>query len=254
MARPYKELSTFEVFKGMRILRTGLISLGVVVSMTASATSVHAAAYDPWEPLNIKVHAFNELLDDRLLRPAANAYVHYFPQFARRGVRNFFSNIGDVSILANNVLQLKFDDALSDSGRLLLNTTVGMGGFLDVATLVGLEKNDEDFGQTLGRWGMGPGPYVVLPLFGPSTLRDALGLSVDTYTNPLNNQDDFRLRNTAFVLQQLDRRVTGLALDALMLGDTYIFSREAYIQQREYLVTDGEIDDSWGDDDWGSWD
>lgn len=238
----------------MRILRTGLISLGVVVAMTASASSVHAAAYDPWEPLNIKVHAFNEIMDDRLLRPAANAYVRYLPHFARRGVSNFFSNIGDVSILANNVLQLKFDDALSDSGRLLLNTTVGIGGLLDVATPVGLEKNDEDFGQTLGRWGVGPGPYVVLPLFGPSTLRDTLGLGVDTYTNPLNNQDNLRLRNTAFVLLQLDRRVTGLALDSLMLGDTYIFSREAYIQQREYLVTDGEIDDSWDDDDWGSWD
>jgi phospholipid-binding lipoprotein MlaA len=238
----------------MRILRTGLISLGVVVSMTAFATSVHAAAYDPWEPVNIRVHALNEIMDSRLLKPAANAYVRYLPQFARRGVSNFFSNIGDVSILANNVLQLKFDDALSDSGRLLLNTTVGIGGLLDVATPVGLEKNDEDFGQTLGRWGVGPGPYVVLPLFGPSTLRDTLGLGVDTYTNPLNNQDNLRLRNTAFVLQQLDRRVTGLALDSLMLGDTYIFSREAYIQQREYLVTDGEIDDSWDDDDWGSWD
>lgn len=238
----------------MRILRTGLISLGMFSVAAGLSSAANAATYDPWEPVNLKVHAFNEFMDNRLLRPAANAYIRVVPRFARRGVSNFFSNIGDVSILANNLLQLKFEDAASDTGRILLNTTLGIGGLFDVATGAGFEKNDEDFGQTLGRWGVKPGPYVVLPLFGPSTVRDSFGLGVDTYSNPLNNQDNVRLRNSAFVLHQLDRRVTGLALDSLMTGDTYIFNREAYLQQREYLVTDGEIDDGWDDDDWGAWD
>jgi phospholipid-binding lipoprotein MlaA len=238
----------------MRILRTCLMLLSIVPVSTGFSATVNAAEYDPWEPFNQKVHAFNELMDNRLLRPTANAYVRVVPSFARRGVSNFFSNIGDVSILANNLLQLKFGDAASDTGRILLNTTLGIGGLFDVATGAGLQKNDEDFGQTLGRWGVKPGPYVVLPLFGPSNVRDTFGVGVDTYSNPLNNQDSVRLRNSAFMLQQLDRRVAGLALDSLMLGDTYIFNREAYIQQREYLVTDGEIDDSWDDDEWGAWD
>jgi len=238
----------------MRILRTILISLSMFAAVVVWSPVAGAAEYDPWEPMNLKVHAFNEFLDNRLLRPTANAYVRVVPRFARRGVSNFFSNIGDVSILANNILQLKFQDAASDTGRILLNTTLGVGGFFDVATDVGLEKNDEDFGQTLGRWGVKPGPYVVLPLFGPSTVRDSFGLGVDTYSNPLNNQDNIRLRNSAFVLHQLDRRVTGLAIDSLMMGDTYIFSREAYLQQRAYLVSDGDIDDEWDDDDWGDWD
>jgi phospholipid-binding lipoprotein MlaA len=214
----------------------------------------YAAEYDPWESVNLKVHRFNDKLDGAVLRPTANFYVRIVPPVARRGVSNFFSNINDVTVLLNNVLQFKLVDAASDTGRIVLNTTLGLGGLVDVATPAGLFKNNEDFGQTLGKWGVGPGPYMVLPLFGPSNLRDTFGLAADTFTNPLTHQDDATVRNSAFLLQQLDRRVAALAADSLMMGDPYIFIREAYLQQRQYLVTDGEIQDQWDDDDWGAWD
>lgn len=209
-----------------------------------------ASEYDPWESFNIKVYNFNQRIDDAVVRPVANTYVRVVPSMARRGVSNFFSNINDVTVLVNNVLQLKLVDAASDTGRLMLNTTLGIGGLIDVASQAGLQKNNEDFGQTLGRWGVGPGPYVVLPLLGPSTLRDSFGVAGDTYTNPISYENDVALRNSAVVLNLLDRRVAALAVESLMMGDPYIFVREAYLQQRQYLVTDGEVQDQWGDDDW----
>lgn len=218
------------------------------------STPVLAAEYDPWESVNLKVYAFNDKLDTAVLRPVAETYTRYVPRMAQRGVNNFFSNINDVTVLVNNVLQLKVGDAASDTGRIVLNTTLGIAGLIDVATAAGLQKNNEDFGQTLGRWGVGPGPYVVLPLLGPSSLRDSFALVADTYTNPATHHDEHAVRNSAFALNQLDRRVSALAVDALMMGDPYIFTREAYLQQRQYLVTDGEVQDEWDDDEWGAWD
>lgn len=234
----------------------GRLAAGAVAAALWLATlPAHAAeAYDPLEPMNVRIHSFNEFVDDNFMRPVANTYVRFVPRFARRGVSNFFSNLNDVTVLANNLLQLKLADAASDAGRLLLNTTVGFGGLVDVATDAGLTKNHEDFGQTLGYWGVPTGPYLVLPLFGPSTLRDGIGFATDTLTHPQNQQDNVRVRNSMFATQQLDRRVAALAADSLMMGDTYIFTREAYLQQREYLVTDGEISDDWDDDEWGDWD
>lgn len=234
----------------------GLRTKQVVAALMLSAVGLqaHAAEYDPWEPLNLRIHQFNETLDLVVLRPTANIYVRTVPSVARRGVSNFFSNINDVTVLLNNVLQLKLSDAASDTGRIVLNTTLGIAGLVDVATPAGLLKNNEDFGQTLGKWGVGPGPYVVLPLFGPSNLRDTFGLAADTFTNPMTHHDDPAVRNSAFVLQQLDRRVAALAVDSMMMGDPYIFTREAYLQQRQYLVSDGEIQDQWEDDEWSDWD
>lgn len=214
----------------------------------------HASESDPWESWNLRVHAFNEHLDAAVLRPVATTYVRLVPPVARRGVSNVFGNILDVTVLLNNVLQLKLGDAASDGGRILLNTTVGIGGLIDVATEAGLERNYEDFGQTLGKWGVGPGPYMVLPLFGPSNVRDTFGLFADTFTNPMTYHDNPAVRNGAFVLQQVDKRVAVLVVDSLMMGDKYLFTREAYIQQRQYLVLDGEVQDSWDDDEWDSWD
>lgn len=214
----------------------------------------YASESDPWESWNIRVFAFNEHLDAAVLRPVATTYVRLVPAVARRGVSNMFYNFLDVTVLLNNVLQLKMDDAASDSGRILLNTTVGLGGLIDVATEVGLQRNDEDFGQTLGRWGVGAGPYMVLPLFGPSNVRDSLGLFIDTFTNPMTYHHDPTIRNGIFVLEQVDKRVAVLVIDSLMMGDQYLFTREAYIQQREYLVLDGEVQDNWDDDEWGRWD
>lgn len=239
-----------------KVIGLGTTQLFAAMMFASSAANVQAqsADYDPWEGLNLKVHRFNETLDNAVVRPTANFYVRVVPSVARRGVSNFFSNINDVTVLVNNVLQLKLADAASDTGRIMLNTTLGIGGLVDVATPAGLEKNNEDFGQTLGKWGVGPGPYVVLPLFGPSTLRDSLGLGADTFTNPVNHYDEPAVRNSAFALQLLDRRVAALAADSLMMGDPYIFIREAYLQQREYLVTDGQIQDQWDDDEWSAWD
>jgi phospholipid-binding lipoprotein MlaA len=238
--------------------------LGIVVSarpvrmltaliLLACSQGGYASDTDPWESWNTRVHAFNEHLDAAVLRPVATTYVRIVPPLARRGVGNVFYNLLDVTVLLNNVLQLKMVDAASDSGRILLNTTVGIGGLIDVATAAGLERNDEDFGQTLGRWGVGAGPYMVLPLFGPSNVRDTVGLFVDTFTNPMTYHHDPAVRNGVFILEQVDKRVAVLVVDSLMMGDQYLFTREAYIQQREYLVLDGEVQDNW-DDEWDSWD
>lgn len=257
-SRPVFDLQTYDwglMVRGRVIrLKTSQLLAAVLLGLGAAQVQAQTMEYDPWESINLKVHGFNEKLDDVVLRPTANVYVRVVPSVARRGISNFFNNINDVTVLLNNVLQLKLSDAASDTGRIVLNTTLGIGGLVDVATPVGLLKNNEDFGQTLGKWGVGPGPYVVLPLFGPSTLRDSFGLTADTFTNPMTHHEDPAVRNSAFVLQQLDRRVAALAVDSIMMGDPYIFTREAYLQQRQYLVTDGEIQDNWDDDEWSAWD
>ncbi len=229
-----------------------LVLGGFLGMATSGAAAQQPSDYDPWEPVNVKVYAFNDYVDRKILRPVANGYTRYVPRLARVGVSNFFSNINNISVLANNLLQFKLEAAANDTGRLMLNSSFGVFGLIDIATWAGFDKNEEDFGQTLGYWGMPPGPYVVLPLFGPSTVRDSFGYATDTYTNPLNHRDDDLLRNAAFVLQQIDRRVDAMSVETLMSGDPYIFTREAYLQQRAYLVKDGEVADQQSD--WGNWD
>jgi len=196
---------------------------------------------DPWESINIRIYTFNSYLDSWVLRPAAIGYTRVIPQPIRTGIENFFYNINDVNVMTNNLLQLKVRDAVSDSGRLLLNTTVGLGGVIDVASNVGLQRHQEDFGQTLGRWGVGPGPYVVLPFFGASTVRDTFGLSADWFVNPIRHINDEAARNGLFILGQLDLRASLLDFEGMISGDEYLFVREGYLQQREYLILDGEI-------------
>lgn len=236
-----------------RVVSARPVHVLTALFLFACSQGGYASESDPWESWNTRVHAFNEHLDAAVLRPVATTYVRMVPPLARRGVSNVFYNLLDVTVLLNNVLQLKMVDAASDSGRILLNTTVGIGGLIDVATEAGLERNDEDFGQTLGRWGVGAGPYMVLPLFGPSNVRDTVGLFVDTFTNPMTYHHDPAVRNGTFALEQVDKRVAVLVVDSLMMGDPYLFTREAYIQQREYLVLDGEVQDNW-DDEWDRWD
>ncbi len=196
---------------------------------------------DPWEPVNARIYTFNSYLDSWLLRPVAVGYTKVIPQPVRTGIENFFYNINDVNVMTNNLLQLKVRDAVSDSGRLLLNTTVGLAGFIDVASTVGLQRHQEDFGQTLGRWGVGPGPYVVLPFFGASTMRDSFGLSADWFINPIRQINDEPARNGLFILGQIDLRASLLEFEGMISGDEYLFVREGYLQQREYLILDGEI-------------
>jgi phospholipid-binding lipoprotein MlaA len=197
---------------------------------------------DPLEPLNRGIYSFNEHVDNLIVKPAAEVYRGVLPQLVRNGIGNFFANLGDVIVALNNLLQGKFTHALSDIGRIVVNTTVGILGFVDVATELGLEKHNEDFGQTLGYWGFGDGPYLVLPFLGPSSLRDTIGLIVDYKTNPLTYVDPTRDRNALYGLNFVHRRhellETTKILETAAL-DPYEFVRDAYFQRRRSLVYDG---------------
>ena len=151
---------------------TFLILIALMSGGCATSPEYTADARDPWQGFNRNVYSFNDALDRTYLVPAAELYRGVTPDFAEQGVHNFFANLGDVGVAFNNTLQFKFLDAASDVGRIIVNSTIGLLGFMDVASRMGLEKHDEDFGQTLGYWGMGTGPYVMLPFFGPSNLRD----------------------------------------------------------------------------------
>ncbi len=208
-----------------------------------------AAAYaqeetlDPLEPINRAVHQFNEVVDRVAMKPIAEGYRAITPGFVQTGVRNFFSNLNDVTVLTNNLLQFKIEQGASDFLRLAVNTTFGLLGLLDVAAEMGLKKHDEDFGQTLGRWGIDAGPYLVLPLFGPSSFRDAVGLYVDrNYTDPVGQIDDTGVRNRTAALRVVSRRSDLLdakaAIDMAAL-DGYEFTRDFYLERRRALVYDG---------------
>jgi len=227
---------------------TSLLAMALALVLGAAPMAASATDSDPWEGMNQRVFTFNKFMDDKFIRPVAETYREHIPRPVQRGVSNFFGNLNDVTVLLNNVLQLKFSNAATDTGRLLINTTVGLGGIMDPASAAGLERNNEDFGQTLGFWGVRSGPYLVLPFYGPSTVRDAFGLAVDVYSSPINYVDDVSARNSLHMMDLLDARVEALQLDTMMFGDEYIFMREAYLQQRAYLVSDGDVDDDW--DDW----
>ncbi|MDO9318785.1 MAG: VacJ family lipoprotein [Gammaproteobacteria bacterium] len=232
-------LSKMRIKPVSKILSVNQRLFSSVLTCLLTLSSLPAMANDPWETTNTRIYHFNKFLDSWLLRPIAIGYNNFMPAVVRQGVGNFFSNIDDVNVLANDLLQLKLRDAATDSGRLIINTSVGFAGVIDVASSVGLSKNEEDFGQTFGRWGVGAGPYVVLPLFGPSSVRDSVGLVLDTVFNPIQYHEDDSVRTTLLVLGQLDDRASIIAMEGLISGDEYLFIREAYLQQREYLVNDG---------------
>ena len=221
--------------------RTSLAALLVSLTFLGGCATT-ANPRDPFEPVNRGIYHFNDGVDTVLLKPAAEAYRGVLPQFVRTGVSNFYANINDVIVALNNLLQAKFLNAASDVGRIVVNTTVGLLGVFDVATHIGLEKHDEDFGQTLGYWGIGPGPYLVLPLLGPSSIRDAIGRFVDFKTDPITYVDPTRDRNVLWGVRFLNRRSelleTSKILETAAL-DPYEFLRDAYLQRRRNLVHDG---------------
>lgn len=198
---------------------------------------------DPWESFNRPVFRFNDTLDTYALKPIAKGYQAITPQFVEDGVHNVFNNIGDVGNLVNNVLQGKMHDAGVDTGRLIANTTFGVLGVFDVATRMGLDRNDEDFGQTLGAWGVSSGPYVVIPLFGPSTVRDAGAMVPDSFLQPYPYIDHVPTRNVTRAVDVVDTRANLLSAEKMITGDKYIFIRNAYLQNREFRVKDGEVED-----------
>ena len=198
---------------------------------------------DPVEGFNRAMYGFNEGLDKVILKPVATGYEAVLPSPLQTGVANFFSNIEDLMIGVNNLLQGTPAQAASDAGRVLVNTTVGFLGILDVASTMGMEKHEEDFGQTFGRWGMPDGAYVVWPFFGPRTVRDTLGLILDVYVDPVWAQlDRIPTRNSMILLRYISNRAELLKADKVIEEaalDKYSYVRDAYLQRRQSLIHDG---------------
>jgi len=199
-------------------------------------------AVDPFEPYNRAVFRFNERLDKAVLEPSAKAYRAVLPAPIRKGIGNVFANVGDVKVAVNNALQGKFATAYSDFGRIIINSTLGMLGLFDIASAAGVEKHNEDFGQTLGVWGMGSGPFIMLPLFGPSNGRDVVGFTVDIFTDPVTYIDSTGVRYGVRALRVLDKRAELLEASTILHEtalDPYLFVRDGYLQRRRNLIYDG---------------
>ncbi len=207
---------------------------------------------DPWEPVNRVTYEFNEAVDKVVVRPVAQGYKFILPGPVRTWVYNFFSNLNDVVVLANDLLQFKFPQAGNDAARLFFNSTIGVLGINDVATGLGYEKNNEDLGQTFGHWGMGPGPYFVIPILGPSTVRDTAGLAGDFFIAPILNVDDISTRNILIGLRLVSARAELLDADKVLEEaalDKYAFLRDAYLQRRLNLIYDGHPPSQYEDND-----
>jgi phospholipid-binding lipoprotein MlaA len=227
------------------------LGLGGCASVPPGTVPTAAQKADPWEGWNRKVYAFNDAVDKAVAKPVAEAYQKVVPSLVRRGVDNVLGNLGDIWSTANEFLQGKFQDGLEMGMRVISNSFFGLGGLLDPATEMGLRRRSEDFGQTLGRWGVGPGPYLVLPLLGPSTLRDSAGLVVDHQADPSQLGAESADRYAITALELVNTRANLLATTNL-LGqialDPYTFVRDAYLTRRQDQVYDGappleEMDD-----------
>lgn len=235
------------------LLRPGLLALMLLgLAGCATVPSEDRHPDDPWESYNRAVFEFNQDFDQALLRPAAVQYQR-LPQPVQTGVGNFFSNLDDVKVLFNNLLQGNLENAASDTGRLLFNTTFGLFGLIDVASPMGLDKNNEDFGQTLGAWGVARGPYLQLPFLGPSTARDAPARLVDARVNPLNHSTLRDDRSTLWfglvALEVVDMRAGLIATERMLeqlSDDPYIAMRQGYLQRRDFLVRGGMGDEEAG--------
>jgi phospholipid-binding lipoprotein MlaA len=218
---------------------TGCASLG------GTEVGDETEPHDPFESYNRVMHDFNQGFDRTVAKPVARAYQDVMPVWADKGISNFFSNLNDVIVLFNDLLQLKFEQAASDAARITFNTTAGLLGFIDVASHMDLPRHKEDFGQTLGYWGVPTGPYFVLPFWGPRTIRDTAGLGVDyVYLDPMfHNIDHINDRSALFLTNFIDTRADYLGASRLLESaalDPYIYTREAYLQRRQYYVYDGD--------------
>ena len=224
-------------------LKIGLLSL-IFLLLNGCATIGTGDPRDPIENVNRSVYSFNEFMDAHLFDPLGNIYQTITPEIVDRGISNMFSNAGDISVIANDILQLKMGQAVSDLARLVFNSTIGLLGFFDVSSHIGLPKHREDFGQTLAHWGFGSGPYLVLPFLGPATVRDAAGYSVDTLMNPVAyiNNDAYRagLMSLNYVDYKADLLSAGDLITEAAL-DEYEFVKNAYFEKRENLIHDREF-------------
>lgn len=226
------------------LLRLGL--LGLALLMTACASGPAANRHDPLEPFNRGVFQFNDGLDRAVIKPVATAYRDVLPSPIRTGVGNFFNNLQDAWSFVNNALQLKAEYAGNSLVRFGVNSVFGLAGVLDIATEMQIERHTKDFGHTLGYWGISPGPYLVLPLLGPSTLRDTAGLVVDQQGNLLSGVAHIPTRNSATALKLVDRRAQLLQASAMLdqvALDPYTFTRDAFLQRRQSSIYDGNPPD-----------
>ena len=198
---------------------------------------------DPFEDINRIVFNISDDLDQAVLRPAAEFYSEYTPLFLKNGITNVFSNLSEVDTIVNQLLQGKVRYAAQDTGRFVINSTVGVAGFFDIAGRAGLEKHDEDFGQTLGFWGVPSGFYLFVPFLGPTTLRDMLAKPTSWFLSGNFSVSDEEASIFLNVLDVIETRERLLIAENLIVGDKYDFVREAYLQSREYLAADGEIED-----------
>lgn len=221
--------------------------LATLVALSAGcATGPNANPKDPLEPMNRKVAMFNDVLDDNVLKPVATGYRDYTPQPVQTGVSNFFRNLSDVLSTLNNGLQLKGHDTAESLMRVTVNSIFGIYGIFDVATEIGLNRHPEDFGQTLGYWGVPDGPYLVLPVLGPSTVRDSSVLPLEFSLDPVSNHNVTAERNAAVAMRIVDKRASFLKTTDLLSGaaiDKYSFTRDSYLQYRRNQVFDGNPPD-----------
>lgn len=220
-----------------------MAAMSALLILTGCASGRTGVTRDPWEKFNRSVSGFNESVDAAVLKPVATVYKQVTPPLVRTGVSNFMGNLGDLWSAVNSALQLKPQNALENFFRFGINSTVGLAGVLDIASEMNLERHKEDFGQTLGRWGVATGPYLVLPLLGPSTLRDAASaLTLDREGNMITRIDPHSARNALYVLKAVDARSNllraGNVLDEAAL-DKYTFSRDVYLQYRRGEIYDG---------------
>lgn len=228
-----------------------IILLAALVSGCATARDPR----DPWETVNRATFAFNDAVDEAVVKPVAQGYKFITPAPVRTWVYNFFSNLNDVVVLANDLLQFKLVQARDDAARIFINSTWGLAGINDIASLVGLEKHNEDMGQTFGVWGIGPGPYFVIPLIGPSTVRDTAGFVGDAYIAPILNPDDISTRNLLIGLRLISARAELLDAEKIMEEawiDEYAFVRDAFLQRRLNLIYDGRPPRQYDDSDNGA--
>jgi phospholipid-binding lipoprotein MlaA len=214
--------------------------------LAGCATTNMGTPGDPLERMNRATYRFNDSVDRAVLRPVATAYLNHVPQVVQQGIDNFLENLAFPTTIVNDLLQLKIKDTLVDLGRFTVNTTLGLGGLLDPASHFGIPKNDEDFGQTLGRWGVPSGPYVVVPFFGPSSVRDAPSLYVDGQTDlrvalHIDNKVEWTLAGISLVHRRSELLPFDAQFDAAY--DRYAFIRNAWLQRREYQVKDGDVPD-----------
>ncbi len=223
------------------------ILTGAVLFLSHAALS--AEERDPWEGYNRAIFAFNDVADTYMLKPIAKGYRYVTPKPVRRGVGNAFSNVLELRNVFNDLLQGKLGQAGSDTGRFLINTTLGVAGLFDVAKHMGLDRSrGEDFGQTLAVWGVPDGPYIMLPFLGPKTLRDASAAPVDWVTDPKTYIQHNPTNYSVAITEKIDFRASLLELEQDIGSDKYTLLKDVYLQNREYLINDGEVEDTFGDD------